>query len=657
MTDRSRIAEPLDLAGHRLRNRLVATAHGLAAVDDGMPNDADAAYWSRISRGGPAMIITGGVQVSAETTLRRRYLGEAWHPWSARGFRKRADAIAAGGALPVVQLGHLGRETLGAPTFLPFEAPSAVRGPREPVAARVLRTDDVSGVVRSFGVSAAQMVEAGYRGVEIHAAHGYLIAQFLSAIVNDRTDRYGGDVTGRTTLLAEIVEEIRRQVPEALLGVRFSVENDPGGLTAGDLADVAGVLAARAPVDYVNISFGNRGYYVRDMATDGPPLAGEVSALAAAVGAPLLASSAFRTPGQITTALADGAALVGMARPFLADPDVARKLLDGREDDIRPCVSCNEECRAFEPTAMCTVNPSLGPDGARHKPASPIVIGSPRPRPVGTVAVVGAGPAGLECALGLAADGGVEVTVFDAADDLGGQLRAAAAATRRRTWRDLLAFYRRRLAAGGVRFELGTTVTGAAELSAYDAVVWAIGARETEPGAEGGPPRTSATGFLLGSAAPRRPVVVDDGFGWWPTVSAVETALERGAEEVTVVSAGPGFTGGIPAESGLQLMERLRGAPLRVLAHARLATGDGPATVSHNGSALGMRLDTDLVIEVGERTVRPVPWDEASRGLTLAIGDCVMPRRVSHAVAEGRAAAAAVLGNEVVAVTPDRHLN
>ena len=657
MSERPTPADPLRLAGRLLRNRIVATAHGLAAVDDGMPNDADAAYWSRVSRGGPAMIITGGVQVSAETTLRRRHLGEAWQPWAARGFRKRADAIAAGGALPVVQLGHLGRETLGAPTFYPFEAPSSVRGPREPVAARVLRTDDMPAVVRSFGVSAANMVEAGYAGVEIHAAHGYLIAQFLSAVVNDRTDRYGGDAVGRTTLLVEIVEEIRRRVPDALLGVRFSVENDAGGLGPADLAAVAGVLAARAPVDYVNISLGNRGYYVRDMATDAPPLASEVRALAAGVGAPLLVSSAFRTRDQIATALDDGAALVGMARPFLADPEVARKLLTGRERDIRPCVSCNEECRAFEPTAMCTVNPSLGPDGAPRKPAQPIAIGT-RPLPAARrVAVVGAGPAGLECALTLATDGRAHVTLYDAADALGGQLRVAAAASRRHTWDALLDFYRHQLDRSGVRLALGKTVGAAGELNGHDAVVWATGAVESSPTPDpDGIARVSSTDFLLGSAAPRRPVVLDDGFGWWPTVSAVESALARGAEEVTVISAGPGFAGTIPPESRLQLMERLHGAPLRVLPHTTIASvHPGRITTRHNGSSLGVDVEADLVIEVGERRARPVP--AGGRLPALAIGDCVMPRRVSHALAEGRAAAEALLAEEVVAVTPDRHLN
>ncbi|GAA3681956.1 hypothetical protein GCM10022237_45960 [Nocardioides ginsengisoli] len=657
MSERATMADPLQLAGHQLRNRIVATAHGLAAVDDGMPQDGDGAYWSRVSRGGPAMVITGGVQVSAETTLRRRHLGEAWHSWAARGFRKRADAIAAGGALPVVQLGHLGRETLGAPTYFPFEAPSGVRGPREPVASRVLRTDDVPAIVRSFGTSAANMVEASFAGVEIHAAHGYLIAQFLSATVNDRTDRYGGDVVGRTTLLVEIVEEIRSRAPGALLGVRFSVENDAGGLSPADLAEVAGVLAARAPVDYVNISFGNRGHYVRDMATDAPPLAAEVRDLAAAVGAPLLVSSAFRTREQIATALDDGAALVGMARPFLADPEVARKLLTDRERDIRPCVSCNEECRAFEPTAMCTVNPSLGPDGTVGKPAQPIRIGTRPLSPARRVAVVGAGPAGLECALTLAADARTHVTLYDAADAVGGQLRVAAAASRRRSWDALLDFYRHQLDRAGVRMALETTVGAADELAGHDAVVWAIGAVETVPAADpSGVERVGSTAFLLGSAAPRRPVVLDDGFGWWPTVSAVETALARGAEEVTVISAGPGFAGSIPPESRLQLMERLHGAPLRVLAHTTIASvGPAGITTRHNGSALGVELPADLIVEVGERQARTVPTDGGIPA--LAIGDCVMPRRVSHALAEGRTAATALLAEEVVAVTPGRHLN
>ena len=135
------------MAGRSLRNRVVATAHGTAAVVDGMPMPSDVEYWGRLARGGPAMVVAGGISVGRTSTLRGRFLGEAWHPHAAVAYRPKAEAITSGGAVAIAQLCHLGRETLGAPTFLPFEAPSAVRSPREPSPARVLTTDDCAAVV------------------------------------------------------------------------------------------------------------------------------------------------------------------------------------------------------------------------------------------------------------------------------------------------------------------------------------------------------------------------------------------------------------------------------------------------------------------------------------------------------------------------------
>lgn len=639
--ERSLLAQPLELRGVRLRNRLVATAHGIAAVDDGMPNETDAAYWSRLSRSGPAMIITGGVQVSKNATLRSRYLGEAWHDWSAAGFRKRADAIAAGGALAVVQLGHLGRETLGAQTFFPFEAPSAVRGPREPVAAHVLTETEIRGVVRAFARSAANMVAAGYGGVEIHGAHGYLIAEFLSRVVNDRADRYGGDVVGRATMLLETIEAIRAAVPEeTVLGVRFSVENDPGGLSVTDIAEVCEVMQARAPVDYVNVSFGVRGYYVRDMATTRPPLLGQTRALSDALDVPLLVSCSFRTRADIESVLRDGGAtLVGAARPYMADHEFARKLLDGRDGEIRPCVSCNEDCRTFDPTAMCSVNPDLAPPGAERRPAEPTLLHVSRTPPGRSdrVAVVGGGPGGMECALSLVRTGDVEVTLFERDDRLGGQLALALRAEGRGGWAQLIDYYRRQLADAGVEVRLGSPIEDARTLAGFDAVVWAVGATEVASGPDLAMPTVTTTEYLLDAPPAEAPIVIDDGFGWWPAVGLVETALARGASSVTFLTPGSGFAGGVPPESRLQLMERLRGRPVRVIVHASvLASGTDTLTIAHNGSDVSEVIRGDLVVRTGVRTARPIPHLDGQT--SLAIGDCVMPRRVSHAIAEGRAA-------------------
>ena len=145
-----------------------------------------------------------------------------------------------------------------------------------------------------------------------------------------------------------------------------------------------------------------------------------------------------------------------MARPLIADPDLPRKLFDGRTDEIRPCVACNEDCRTFDPLLLCTVNPDLAPPGEPRRPAAPLELAwSLEPLTDGRVAVVGAGPAGLECALSLAREGVPEVVVFEAADHIGGQLAIAATAPNRSGWAPLLDFYERGLLREGVELRLG----------------------------------------------------------------------------------------------------------------------------------------------------------------------------------------------------------
>src|SRR6185437_3728680 len=182
-----------------------------------------------------------------------------------------------------------------------------------------------------------------------------------------------------------------------------------------ELADLLGVVDSL--VDWVNVTVGVRTTYVRDMATTRPPLLDELARVRAAVRRPLLVSHAFRRPEWIDEALAAGADLVGMARPLIADPNLPRKLIEGRSDEIRPCVACNEDCRTFDPLLLCTVNPDLAPPGEPRRPAAPLELACDLERLTGgRVAVVGAGPAGLECALALAREGVPEVVVFEAAD-------------------------------------------------------------------------------------------------------------------------------------------------------------------------------------------------------------------------------------------------
>lgn len=647
MTDRPLFATPFKIGDITLRNRLVATAHGIAAVKNGQPLSEDAEYWERLSHGGAAMIIAGGVQVAKESILRNRYLSEAYNDEAMPGFRARAAAMKSGGAVPVVQLGHLGAETLGANTVYPFVSPSQVKTPRDVAPARPLCQDEIQNVIEAFAYSARNSVEAGFEIVELHGAHGYLIAQFLSSKMNTRTDRYGGSPEARITLLVEIIERTRQLVPDTPLGLRVSVENDPDGLSLEDFKQLLPMVQERAPIDYLNLTYGNRGYYVRDMATSSPILLEQNTAeLRELLGVPLLLCSSFRQPEEIEQALQSGSAdLVGMARPFIADPDIANKFIAGRAEDVRPCVSCNQDCRSFDPTGLCTVNPELAPQGEELRPGAALLLSGPH-RGGQKVAVVGAGPAGIECALTLAKEAPTSaVTLFDTNQDLGGALRTASAAHHRQGWTALLRYYSTQLQKHRVTLELGREITSDAELAEFDHVVWAIGADEDDIELDSDIPTYRSSDYLdqQSHAADWNCVaVMDDGFGTWASVSSVEEAFRRGAGQVVLITPGTSFAGSIPAESRLQLMERIRGKDLHIVPlHTVTSVSNGQLQMCHTLTGQTQQQPADALVVVGMRRQRELPVTTTSS--SWGIGDVLSPRQVSHAITEGRHAGRAVL--------------
>ncbi|MET9381334.1 FAD-dependent oxidoreductase [Streptomyces sp. NPDC002928] len=635
------LGAPFTLGGLTLRNRLVATAHATAAVADGAPTETDAAYWRRLAQGGAAMVITGGTAVAPESTLPLRYLTEAWRPEIKDAVRRRAEAITDGGAVAIAQLVHLGRETLGAGTYYAPVSAAAVRSPREATAPHALSTEEVRRVVDAFRISAANSVQAGFHGVELHAGHGYLLAQFLSRVNNTRDDEYGD----RIALLAQVIDAIRTEIGELPLGVRVSVEpGENSGLGLDDLIELLPRLSAASPFTYVNVTTGVRNTYVPGMATTRPPLLESVARLRTAVALPLLVSQGFRSTADIERALDSGADLVGMARPFIADPDFARKVIAGDERSVRPCTGCNEGCRTFEPTGSCSVNPELGPPGAAARPAVPLLLNRPGSRS-GPVAVLGAGPAGMECAMALARTGS-EVVVFDRAREVGGQARLAGLAAHRSGWQKLVDYQRDQLADLGVRVLLGTSPTSA-ELAEYSQIVLATGAEEAVVPVPGELRTLTSTDFLnrCADVVPSAPrvAVLDDGFGWWQGISAVESALAAGAREVTVITPGSGFATGLSPENRTQLMNRLAGAPLRIVAmNTVTATTAGELHLRNVMDGHETRLAADVLVTVGERRPHRPDFTPADGQTVRAVGDCVVPRRIAHAVAEGRAAAEAV---------------
>jgi 2,4-dienoyl-CoA reductase-like NADH-dependent reductase (Old Yellow Enzyme family)/threonine dehydrogenase-like Zn-dependent dehydrogenase len=641
-------AAPFPLGRLQLANRIVGTPHGTGMVSDGIPQPGDADYWRRRAAGGPAMLTVGGTLVAPESTSRNGIATEAWRPEAQPGIAARAEAIRSEGVVAACQIVHLGRETLLAETWFHPVGPSAVRSPREPTRPRPLTDGEVDDVVEGFVTCAVNVHEAGFQVVELHAAHGYLLAQFLSAFPNRRPG--AETIAGRVEVFARIVDEIRSAIPEAVVGVRLSTE---GGEEAGFTIDgLCELLSHVSPlVDYVNLTVGVRTTYVKDMGTPDPPLLPHVARVRALVDKPLLISHQFRRGADIARALAEGADLVGVARPLIADPDMPAKLLAGRESSIRPCVACVEDCRAFDPVLLCSVNPDLARPGEEHRPAAPYVAQRGDGSAGGPVAIVGAGPAGLECALRLA--GERDVVVFDERDVIGGELAVATAAPNRPGWGWLLDFYRAELdAAGGVELRLGTRA-GARDLEGFGDVVLAVGSTEVLPDvAAGGRALTASAAIAAGAdalAGGRHLLVVDDGFGWWYFASAVELGVAAGFASITAVTPAAAFGGSLPAEARVQLVGRLRGAPVTVQTFTALdSVREGAATLRNTVASTTDDVPADTVIVVGERRARD--WsDLVPAGANVqVIGDALVPRRVAHAVSEGRAAAEAVTTSRAV---------
>jgi 2,4-dienoyl-CoA reductase (NADPH2) len=516
-----------------------------------------------------------------------------------------------------------------------------VRSPREPTCPRALTEGEIDDVVEGFGLSGAHAAAAGFQVVELHAAHGYLLAQFLSPMSNLRLGAQSPAV--RAGIVGRIVEAIRAAAPGVVIGIRLSLEGgEEAGMTYERLAELLPHLEPL--VDYVNLTVGVRTTYVKDMATEAPPLLDEISWIRPLVSRPLLISQAFRRGEEIERALVRGADLVGMARPLIADPDFPAKLLSGREAQIRPCVSCNEDCRAFDPQLLCSVNPSLAPPGEARRPAAPLVV-QRGPDGGGPVAIVGAGPGGLECAT--AAVGTREIVLFDGREAIGGEVAVAAAAPHRHGWRALLEFYEAALTdATDVSVRLGKRVDSS-ELERFDHVVIAAGSDEIAPTVPGIERALLSSEAIAGGVerigAGSEVLIVDDGFGSWRCASAVELTIAAGARRITVATPSAAFGTSLPAEGRAQLLPRLRGAPLELRLFTALeAIGDGSAQLRN---VMSGEIDTvlaDTVIAVGER--RPRDWHPLvpERATVYVIGDAIVPRRVQNAIGEGRAVADAL---------------
>jgi 2,4-dienoyl-CoA reductase (NADPH2) len=611
---------------------------GTGMVRDGAPTGVEHDHFERIAAGGVGLIITGATMVHPSTTLRRRMLVEAYNPAVLPALATRVERVHREGAKIIGQLIHLGRELIGGDSDLAPRAPSAVPSPRDPFPPHELTGDEIAELVEAFALSAANLESVGYDGMEVSGGHGYLVAQFLSPATNFRDDEYGGDLDGRQRFLDEVVEAIRgRCSPGFVVGVRLSADEEiPAGLKVADTVQICRRLAALGAVDYLNITMGTRGRYVKDCTAVEGVAVPAAAGIRAATGMTTLVAQRIRDPHMAESILGSGAAdLIGLGRALIADPHWPRKVMEGRLGEIRPCIGLNQECRAFDPHLHCAVNPEVGRPAsfAAHRPAD-------RRK---SVVVIGGGPGGMEAAR-QAALRGHTVELYERSQELGGQVTVAAAAPHRATLGELTDHLAAELARLGVVVHLGAEMApgGVAAVGEHvDGIVLATGSTPVRRAVPGGPAAATVDDVLREEVDMRpawRAVVIDEGDGFWPAYSAAER-LCAGGLSVTIVTPATAVGARIPHESIGPLMRRLseHAVSVRVL-HTVVGGADGELHLRAEPSGENVVLPADLVVwHAGRKADDGLyrAWRHRVPVPLHPVGDSISPRRIGHAILDG----------------------
>ena len=450
MSTYPQLLSPLDLGFTTLPNRVImGSMHvGLEEVKDGFKRMA--AFYVERARGGVGLIVTGGI---APNDRGRPMPGGARLTTEAEADKHKPVTAAvhqAGGKI-AMQILHFGRYAY----HEQLVAPSALKAPINPMTPHALTTDEVHQTIDDFVRCATLAQSAGYDGVEIMGSEGYLLNEFIAARTNQRDDEWGGSYVNRIRFPVEIVRRTREKVGQNFIIIyRLSMlDLVEGGSTLDEVIQLAQAIEA-AGATIINTGIGWHEARIPTIATKVPRAAWAwvTQQLKGKVGIPLVATNRINTPEVAEQLLADGFCdMVSMARPFLADPLFIAKAAEGRADEINTCIGCNQACldHTFAgKVTSCLVNPR-----ACHETLINITPAASRDK----IAVVGAGPAGLSFATA-AAQCGFDVTLFDAAAEIGGQFNIAKQVPGKEEFYETLRYFGKQIWLTGVTLKLNTKI-------------------------------------------------------------------------------------------------------------------------------------------------------------------------------------------------------
>ncbi|MDO8472897.1 MAG: FAD-dependent oxidoreductase [Dehalococcoidia bacterium] len=636
MAQLKKLFEPGKIGSLEIKNRLVMAPMGSHSCDaDGFVTDKTLQYYGARAKGGVGLIVVQATTVSkgSDTPHGMRLHDDKFIP----GMKKLSSAIHQGGAKAVVQLNHHGRifskvrrSVSPNPEEVEVIGPSAIPSITDGVIPREMTKTDIKSMVAAFAECSQRAKDAGFDGVEIHAAHGYLLGSFLSPLTNHRQDEYGGSLENKARFVCEVLRATRSKVgPNFALIVRVSgMELLEGGIRIEDVV-LHAPMFVKAGADAIHVSGGTTDYPVRpSYLKPNGLLAGMAQAVKRVVKVPVITVGKIGSPVLAERILEDGKAdFVAMGRPLLADPELPNKAKEGRTQDINHCIFCNN-CYVLlfagggVSDFTCTVNPYLfAEDGSELKPAK-----SPK-----KIMVVGGGLAGMLAARDLA-QRGHQVTLYEKSDRLGGQWNIVC--LEQKGFAMFSGYLKRGLMKTNAKIVLSKDVTlEFVKESRPDVVVVATGASPAKPDVPGamGKNVVQAVDVITGKAQVGDRVVV---IGGRHVGMQMALSLAKQGKRVTLTTRGDL---GRDVEMGIYIVLRdelaERGVPM--FTHAPVSEiRETGVYVTHQNRPLFLRADT-VVLAAGSKPENELA--EQLKGVVAelhVIGDCAQPRTAIHATTE-----------------------
>lgn len=644
---------PIRIGKIVVKNRICNPPHATIFADENfLPSERQVYYYAERAKGGAGLIVIGG-SVVLRNSLARTGFNLVSDERSIPMYKKIVDAVHAHGATIMSQLSHHGRQTTNIFSRLPAISPSPIPCILYRETPKEMEKEDMEEVILGFVQGARNVQQAGFDGVEIYAAHGYLLSQFLSPHSNKREDEYGGSLEKRIRFPLEVIDAVRKEVgKDFVVGLRMNGDDfTTGGLTLQDTKIIAKKFAETKKIDFISVS-GTTYNAITLLAADMNFPLGVFVHLAAGikevVDLPVVCVNRINDPIQAEKILTDGQAdMIGMCRALICDPELPNKAKEGRLNDIRYCIACNQGCIGREnrnAPMSCTYNVAVG--GEKELGIGTLKPATKRKK----VMVVGGGPAGMEAAR-IAAERGHAVSLYEKSSELGGQINILTRVESRKEFQNVVRYLRGQLEKLGVRVNLGIEVSSEVVLSAKpDSVVVATGStplcsgftparpdRESLPGVEQENVLTVWDVLLERKEVGEKVLLIDEEFDFRSTSTAEFLALK--GKKVEILTRLPYVGAEINIASFIPQMQRLRKngvifTPLTGVQEIRENTVIVYDIFTNEERKIG-GVDT-VVLSMGNKPNYDLYKQIKGRVKELyAVGDCIAPRKVIDAVYEG----------------------